>query len=128
MLDLQSLILHSAQRTAEAHDWGVLQWLCNDRLSPGAAQTLGLCRIEPGKCNPAHYHPNCEELLYVWSGRGRHLLDETWMAVRPGTTVRIPAGVKHQLRNEGDEVLVCVIAFSSGDRRTVFLEELGPGG
>ena len=43
----------------ESFPWGELRWLMNDRLSPGAEQTLGLCRILPGQTNPRHYHPNC---------------------------------------------------------------------
>jgi hypothetical protein len=30
--------------------------------------------------------------------------------------------MKHKLVNEGAEVMITIIAFSSGDRQTVFLE------
>lgn len=102
--------------------WGTLRWLANDQLLPGALQTFGICHIAPGMSNPLHYHPNCEEVLHVLAGRGRHSLDGQWVTLRPGTTVRIPAGVKHHLINESEATMVCVIAFSSGDRQTVFLE------
>ena len=105
----------------EAHDWGTLQWLASAALLPDCAQTLGLCRLFAGKGNPPHYHPHCEELLHVLSGQGSHRLGGEWVAVGPGSTIRIPAGMKHQLLNPGDEALVCVIAFSSGARQTVFL-------
>jgi hypothetical protein len=36
--------------------------------------------------------------------------------------VRIPVGMKHQLVNEGTETMITIIAFSCGDRQTVFLE------
>jgi len=79
--------------------------------------------IRPGRKNPLHYHPNCEELLYVQQGTGRHRLDDVWVPVRPGTLVRIPKDVRHQVVNEGADDMVCWIAFSSGDRRTEFVEE-----
>jgi hypothetical protein len=36
--------------------------------------------------------------------------------------MRVPAGVKHNLRNTDVEPIICLIAFSSGRRETVFLE------
>lgn len=106
----------------QSFDWGTLQWLANGAIFPGAAQTLGVCHLFAGKRNPLHYHPNCEEILYVQQGTGKHLLDDQWIAVRPGAVVRIPIGMKHQLINEGTDTLITIIAFSSADRLTVFLE------
>src|SRR5262249_40048808 len=106
----------------ETFDWGTLKWLCNDRLSPGAAQTVGICHIRPGQTNPVHYHPNCEEVLYLLAGEGQHSFDGQMVELRAGATIRIPAGVKHNLANTGGDTLSCLIAFSSGKRETVFLE------
>jgi mannose-6-phosphate isomerase-like protein (cupin superfamily) len=122
MANIENLVTRLENLTGEPFDCGSLIWLCNDRLSPGALQTLGLSTILPGKQNPLHYHPNCEELLYVLSGCGRHRIGEEFVEVRPGTTVRIPAGVIHNLVNTGSETLTCLISFSSGDRQTVFLD------
>lgn len=119
-----TLVTDSSQLPTESFDWGTLQWLTNARLSPGAALTVGLCHILPGKRNPVHYHPNCEEVLYLLSGQGEHRLDGELVQLSAGMTIRIPTGVKHNLANTGVEPLVCLIAFSSGDRQTVFLESL----
>jgi quercetin dioxygenase-like cupin family protein len=111
---------HTDQLALQSFDWGTLQWLANGML--GAAQTVGVCHLYAGKSNPPHYHPNCEEILYVQQGTGKHLLDAEWVEVRPGSVVRIPLGMKHQLVNEGSDTLITIIAFSSPDRQTVFLE------
>jgi oxalate decarboxylase/phosphoglucose isomerase-like protein (cupin superfamily) len=58
----------------------------------------------------------------VQHGAGKHLLGEEWVPVRAGSVVRIPAMMKHQLVNEGTDTMITIIAFSSGDRQTVFLE------
>jgi quercetin dioxygenase-like cupin family protein len=58
----------------------------------------------------------------VQQGRGKHLLDDQWIDVTPGSVVRIPTGMKHQLVNDGADMLVTLIVFSSADRQTVFLE------
>lgn len=122
MADIKSLVTRLETLTGEPFDCGALVWLCNDRLSPVALQTMGLSTILPGKQNPLHYHPNCEELLHVLSGCGRHRIGDEFVDVRPGTTVRIPAAVIHNLVNTGSELLECLIAFSSGDRQTIFLD------
>jgi oxalate decarboxylase/phosphoglucose isomerase-like protein (cupin superfamily) len=106
----------------QTFDWGTLQWLANAAIFPGAAQTLGVCHLHSGKENPLHYHPNCEEILYVQQGTGKHLLDQEWIPVCPGSVVRIPAMMKHQLVNDGPDTMITIIVFSSGERETVFLE------
>jgi len=118
----QSHVTASDDLPEESFDWGTLKWLSSDKLSPGAAQTLGICHIRPGCTNPVHYHPNCEEVLYLLAGEGRHSFDGQFVQLRAGSTIRIPAGVKHNLTNTGTETLVCIISFSSGRRETVFIE------
>lgn len=118
----QAFVLSIDEARVETFGWGTLQWLCNDKLSSGAQQTVGLCHIQPGQRNPVHYHPNCEEILYMISGRGQHSYDGAVFDLVPGSTIRIPAGVKHNMANDGSEPIVCLITFSSGDRQTVFLE------
>jgi mannose-6-phosphate isomerase-like protein (cupin superfamily) len=112
-----------AQVSVEKNAWGTLQWVCNEKLMPGAAQTLGLATILPGKQNPVHYHPNCEEVLYVISGQGLQSYDGRTVMLKEGMTIRIPANVKHNLQNTGTEPLRTLVSFSSGDRQTVFLSD-----
>jgi quercetin dioxygenase-like cupin family protein len=120
---MNAYFTNSDELPQEEFEWGTLQWLCNARLSPGAEQTLGICHIFPGRRNPLHYHSNCEETLYVLAGQGRHSYDGAMLELRPGSTIRVPANVRHNLENTGSETIVCLIAFSSGQRETIFLEE-----
>jgi mannose-6-phosphate isomerase-like protein (cupin superfamily) len=53
---------------------------------PGAEQTVGLATILPGKQNPVHYHPNCEEVLYVISGKGVQSYDSRTIELKAGMT------------------------------------------
>lgn len=121
-METLSLLTQRDQLPVEELEWGTLQWLVNAQLLPGAQQTIGICHIKPGMSNPLHYHPNCEELLTVVNGTGKHSLNGDWVPLRPGTTVRIPIGVKHNLVNEGPDTMVCWIIFSSAHRQTVFLD------
>jgi mannose-6-phosphate isomerase-like protein (cupin superfamily) len=117
-------VTDAGQITVDTNAWGTLQWICNGKLMPGSGQTVGLSMTLPGKRNPLHVHPNCEEVLYVISGQGIHSYDGQTVNLKAGMTIRIPAGVKHNLANTGTEPLKTLISFSSGDRKTAFLEEL----
>jgi quercetin dioxygenase-like cupin family protein len=116
-------VTDAAALPVESAAWGTLQWVCNAKLMPGAQQTVGLATILPGKSNPIHFHPNCEEILHVLSGQGIHSIDGRTVALKAGMTIRVPAGAKHNLVNTGTEPLKTVVSFSSGDRKTVFLEQ-----
>jgi len=116
-------VTDAGQLPMEQSAWGTLQWVCNEKLMPGSAQTVGLATILPGKQNPVHYHPNCEEVLYVISGQGLHSYDGRTIPMKAGMTIRIPAKVKHNMVNTGAETLRTLVSFSSGDRKTVFLAD-----
>lgn len=120
--DASALVTNSDELEEETFEWGTLKWLSSAKLSPGAEQTVGICRIFPGKRNAVHYHPNCEEVLYMLAGEGQHSLDGKMVAVRAGSTIRIPTGMRHNLANTGSETITCLISFSSGRREAVFLE------
>lgn len=122
MFDLSAFVTDSKLLNEEVFPWGTLKWLCNERLSPGALQTVGVCHIKPGQRNPRHYHPNCEEVLHMLAGTGQHSFDDASMELTPGMTIRIPAGVTHNMTNIGTEPIVCLILFSTGNRETIFLE------
>lgn len=104
-------------------NWGRLVWLVGAVQTPGAAQTLGLVTIHPGKRNPLHMHPNCEELLYVLEGEADHRLGDEMYQLRAGDVIRIPRGVPHWAQATGDAPMVAIISFSSADRQTENLEE-----
>lgn len=102
--------------------WGTLSWLVGAGQMPGAEQTFGICTIMPGKRNPLHIHPNCEELLYVVSGECDHRLGDETIHMTPGTVIRIPRQIPHCAECTSLEPLVAVISFSSPDREAVSLE------
>lgn len=111
------------EQQAVVTDWGQLVWLVGAATMPGAEQTLGVVTIAPGKRNPLHAHPNCEELLYVLSGECEHKLGEEMYYLKPGSVIRIPRGVPHWARCTTDEPMIAVISFSAPDRRTDTLEQ-----
>ena len=108
---------------ATAFAWGSIQWLVNEQLAPRAELTFGYVEIDPGCKNPRHLHPNCDEVLFVLEGRLEHSVGDDVVELGPGTALLIPKDVVHDARNPGDVPARVVVAYSSGDRQTVMLED-----
>ncbi len=101
-------------------DWGGLQWLVSAANGASTRMTFGRVTLGPGKANPMHSHPNCEEILFVVSGRIEHSLPEGGTAsLGPGDCIVLPEGATHQARNVGSDEAVVVVAFSSAERETL---------
>ena len=121
-IDIGALLAKAASRPAEPYGFGEIRWLVSGALDPGATMTIGVCRIEPGKGNPLHYHPNCDEVLYVISGRCRKFIGSQSVEMGPGDCIRIPRGELHRAETIGAAPMVCLIAYDMPRREVVFLE------
>lgn len=120
-LDIGALLVKAATRPAEPYGFGEIRWLVSGALDPNATMTIGVCRIELGKGNPLHYHPNCDEVLYVISGRCRNFIGSQSVEMGPGDCIRIPRGVPHRAETPGAAPMVCLIAYDTPQREVVFL-------
>ncbi len=103
--------------------WGHIAWLAGKSGASGVEQTFGVVTILPGKRNPLHLHPNCEEILYVVSGECDNRLGDEVFHLTPGTAIRIPRETPHWARCTSSEPLVAVISFSSPERQVVNLDD-----
>jgi quercetin dioxygenase-like cupin family protein len=100
--------------------WGSLQWLVSGLTGSSLSMTFGRVIIYPRSANPYHFHPNCEEILYVISGEIEHSLPEGGVTrLVPGDCIVMQKGMKHKARNVGDDDAVVVVAFNSAFRKTI---------
>ncbi len=117
-------VLPAKEAQVQEQDWGRLTWFASRTLGNSEAMTVGQCLIRPGKANPRHSHPNCEEVLHILAGRIRHTLDGTReVEMSVGDTITVPPNVVHNACNIGAEDAVLAICFSSPDRQTQGEEE-----
>jgi len=112
-------ILKAKDAIQESFEWGELTWYAGARLGNSDALTVGQCRIKPGQANPRHYHPNCEEILYVVQGEILHTMGDESLPMHAGDTIVIPVNLMHNARNVGDEEAVLFITFSPANRETI---------
>jgi len=115
---MRKQVLKSTETTAalSSENWGNLRWLANQEIGNADRLTLGRVLVRKGKSNPRHCHPNCEEVLYLLSGRLEHTVGSKTVILDPGDTLSIPAGVYHNALNIGDEDADMIVAYSCGTR------------
>lgn len=105
----------------DVHDmpWGELRWYTSAAMDNSRTMTTGVAILRPGKSNPVHYHPNCDEILTVVSGKIQHTMNEVSVEMSAGDTVSIPQGVLHNATNTGDEDAILAICFNTAFRGAV---------
>ncbi|MCC7353839.1 MAG: cupin domain-containing protein [Anaerolineae bacterium] len=115
----EKALLKAHETTGDEFDWGKLWWFASGKLGNSEAMTTGQCLIKPGQENPRHYHPNCEEILHLISGRIVHSLGDEEFEMWPGDTITILPNVVHNARNAGTDDAIMTISFSSAYRQFV---------
>lgn len=119
MSETRSAVARTSEYEVEETSFGRLVWMVSGKRGNSSTMTVGKCYINPGQANPRHFHPNCDEVLYVVRGRIEHTVEDERTTMGPGDVVSIPAGKLHNATNIGDEEAEFVIAFSTPDRQTV---------
>lgn len=103
---------------AQKFPWGWIRWLMSDQIDPKSELTVGIVFIEPKQSNPLHVHPNSAEVVHILSGSCQQRVDDKWMKLQAGDTLRIPQNVPHLARTEDEPCLVMVV-YNTGKRQMV---------
>ena len=71
---------------------------------------------QPGESpRTPHQHFDCEECIYVLSGKGATYADSGEYLLKAGDALLVPAGEKHVTHNIGREPLLLLCFFPVGD-------------
>jgi len=114
---LAECVQHVDKIVAETSPWGSLRWLMNAKLDANSPLTVGIAEINPGKSNPLHLHDNSDEVIYVLSGSCEQSVGDETVILKAGDTLRIPAGVPHQAKAIGKELLKSLVIYNTGNRQ-----------
>lgn len=96
--------------------WGHMTWMVSGEVGNATELTVGRVTIHPGKCNPRHCHPTCEEVLHLLAGELEHSLGDRMVRLSAGDSIVIPAGVFHNAVNVGTADADMIVTFSSAQR------------
>lgn len=105
--------------TVHPQEWGRLEWMVAGSEENSDVLTVGKCFIQPGRNNPVHHHPNCDEVLTVIRGRIRNRVNDDYVEMGPGDTISIPLGAIHNAVNIGDEECELLIIFDTAEREVI---------
>ena len=75
------------------------------------AQVVLMC-LQPGDDLGEEVHAGTDQLFQVVKGKGEAVLDGSAQALRKGALLLVPAGVRHNLRNNGDKRLRLVTIYA----------------
>ena len=116
------IVRRGAEAAAQPADFGVMRWLLDGALVPGAAMTLGEVVIHPGRKNPLHVHGNAEEVLFLVEGALEHRVGDATYRLEPGDCVRVPAGEPHDARSVGPDDARMIVCYNHPNRGYEALE------
>lgn len=85
--------------------------------------------LEAGKPGPPmHVHPEEDEIIRVIEGTARVRLDGEVRVLNAGESLRMPAGVPHQIRGEGKTRLIVQVTYAPGAGFERLLDVMRIGG
>ena len=109
-------------KSGEAKDLGLRGRVSKEIVSGSSgsdAVTLRLVEIPVETVNaPArapHFHPDCEECIYVISGQGVFCTADGEHPLEAGDAILVPSKESHYTRNTGDIALMLLCFFPVAD-------------
>jgi len=114
-----AIVTRAVNNQVIQYPWGQLTWYVSHELNNSDTMTVGEAVIKPGRENPRHFHPNCDEVLHVIKGHILQTMGDRSVEMDEGDTVSIPAGIHHNAKNIGTEDAVLAISFSSATRKAI---------
>jgi mannose-6-phosphate isomerase-like protein (cupin superfamily) len=72
-------------------------------INPDTTETkqfsMGITEIDGESSVPSHIHPNEEEILFCYQGKGFITVDEVEYSFKKGATIFVPKDMPHSFRN-----------------------------
>jgi mannose-6-phosphate isomerase-like protein (cupin superfamily) len=99
-------------------DGSTIRELLAHRNSAIRNQSLAEARLAVGQATTPHHHAVTEEIYYILAGTAAMTLGEEMQTVGPGDAVAIPPGLRHTIRNIGNEELVFLCTCAPGYEHT----------
>ena len=110
----EGLIQHVSELPAyspPAHSGTVNRRLVGREFGAGFEMILG--QVAPGGEASRHYHVDETQIVYILKGEADVALgDELPRRCGPGTVIRIPKGLAHEVVTAGDEALECLVLYA----------------
>jgi quercetin dioxygenase-like cupin family protein len=118
-MQIEDYVRRDMGASAEMAAFGRVEWAVRAGRPDGAEQMVALAVFEPGGSNAEHYHPNCEEIVYVLDGEVEHTLGDESTTLWAGDLIVVPRDTRHRIINDSSKACRMLVVFSSPDRQFV---------
>jgi|GEM_PF-1093488 len=108
----KKICLKKGKCDVQEFDWGEVVWLHEPANFSTQRLSAGLVKFFPGKKQRQHIHFGEEQLLYVISGQGVHMLNGKEEKISEGMLIHCPPYSEHEVINSGSEDLVFLITYT----------------
>ncbi len=109
--------VHPDQVSAFGFDWGKLSLTVAPEVNGAKLFSGGVVDLPSGKGHTRHNHPGAEEIIFVISGEGEQMVEDSdgnpiTQKVGPGMTVFIPNSRFHSTLNTGPGPMQLFVVYS----------------
>lgn len=105
--------IHESDVEEKAVPGRFIRWIADKKTMQPEFLSSCIIRVMPGETvQPAHSHPEGEELIYLISGSGEAWVDGEIEPMRAGTAVLFEKGSVHMIRNAGSDEMKVICFFS----------------
>jgi quercetin dioxygenase-like cupin family protein len=106
-------IIHESEVEEKKISGRFIRWIADDKTLQPRYLSSCVIRVLPGETvQPAHSHPEGEELIYIMSGSGEAWVDGKIEPLRTGTAILFEQGSVHMIRNVGNNEMKALCFFA----------------
>jgi two-component system LytT family sensor kinase len=93
-------------------EWGSILWFVEPSNLDIERMSVGLITFYPGTTQEEHLHSADEQVIYVVSGGGTHIIDGQAFPLRPGDVKHISPYTRHTVINDSGGELKLIIVYT----------------
>lgn len=111
-------------------EWGSILWFVEPSNLDIERMSVGLITFYPGTTQEEHLHSGDEQVIYVVSGGGAHIIDGRAFPLRPGDVKHISPYTSHKVINDSTSELKLLIVYTPSKFQrllTALATPAGPG-
>lgn len=113
----KQVVLHPDQVETIVTDWTTAKVMCGPEVNGSEEMGAVSLFFEPGHGHSRHIHHDADQIIYVVTGRGEHMIEKAdgssvTEKVGPGSLIYIPKGNFHSTFNTGWEPMHALAVFS----------------
>ncbi len=97
---------------AQNFEWGNILWFVEPDNLDIERMSVGLITFYPRTVQEEHLHSGDEQVIYVVSGAGTHIIDDETHGLRPGDLRHIHPYTRHKVVNDSDDELKLIIVYT----------------